>query len=64
MQSILQRQEKSQVAQFSPYGSACAGALGLRLGGTNLYFGVPVEKPTIGDALRRIEAEDIKRQTG
>jgi adenosylcobinamide-phosphate synthase len=41
--------------------AACAGALGLKLGGTNLYFGVPVEKPTIGDALRRIEAEDITR---
>lgn len=41
--------------------AACAGALGLRLGGTSLYFGVPVEKPAIGDALRLIEAEDIKR---
>jgi adenosylcobinamide-phosphate synthase len=41
--------------------AACAGALGLKLGGTNLYFGVPVYKPTIGDALRRIEAEDIRR---
>ncbi len=41
--------------------AACAGALGLRLGGTNFYFGEPVEKPHIGDALRPIEAEDIKR---
>lgn len=29
--------------------SACAGALGLMLGGTHSYFGKPVEKPTIGD---------------
>jgi len=29
--------------------AAAAGALGVRLGGTNSYFGRPVEKPTIGD---------------
>ena len=32
--------------------AAAAGALGVQLGGTNLYFGKPVEKPTIGDPLR------------
>ena len=32
--------------------AAAAGALGIQLGGTHLYFGKPVEKPTIGDALR------------
>ncbi len=31
--------------------SACAGALGLMLGGTHDYFGKPVEKPTIGDEI-------------
>ena len=41
--------------------SVCAGALGIRLGGTNIYFGKPVEKPTIGDATREITAEDIKK---
>ncbi|WP_029320289.1 adenosylcobinamide-phosphate synthase CbiB [Butyrivibrio sp. AE3004] len=41
--------------------SVCAGALGLKLGGTHLYKGVPVEKPTIGDEIRKAEAEDIKR---
>ena len=41
--------------------AACAGALGIRLGGTNMYFGKPVEKPYIGDALRPVEAEDIRR---
>lgn len=32
--------------------AAAAGALGVRLGGTNRYFGRPVEKPTIGDPVR------------
>ncbi|MBO4990949.1 MAG: cobalamin biosynthesis protein CobD [Firmicutes bacterium] len=41
--------------------AACAGALGLLLGGTHLYFGVPVEKPTIGDRQRSIERADVKR---
>jgi len=31
--------------------AATAGALGVRLGGTNSYFGTPVVKPTIGDPL-------------
>lgn len=34
--------------------AAAAGALGVRLGGTNSYFGVPVEKPTIGDARKSL----------
>ncbi len=41
--------------------SVCAGALGLRLGGTHLYEGIPVEKPYIGDETRTPEAADIKR---
>jgi adenosylcobinamide-phosphate synthase len=32
--------------------AAAAGALGVRLGGTNSYFGVPVAKPTIGEPLQ------------
>lgn len=36
--------------------AAAAGALGVRLGGTNVYFGKPVEKPTIGDPLRPLDA--------
>jgi adenosylcobinamide-phosphate synthase len=34
--------------------AAAAGALGVRLGGANRYFGALVEKPTIGDASRPI----------
>lgn len=36
--------------------AAAAGALGVRLGGSNTYFGKPVEKPTIGDPLRTLDA--------
>ena len=31
--------------------AAAAGALGVQLGGLNYYFGKPVPKPTIGDAV-------------
>ncbi len=41
--------------------SVCAGALGVRLGGANHYGGVLVKKPYIGDDIRPIEADDIKR---
>lgn len=39
--------------------AAVAGALGLRLGGANYYFGKLVEKPTIGDELKKIEIDDV-----
>lgn len=38
---------------------AVAGALGIRLGGTNVYFGQEVYKPSIGDANRPLDKEDI-----
>lgn len=41
--------------------SVCAGALGVQLGGNASYFGVMHEKPTIGDKLRPIERQDVKR---
>lgn len=41
--------------------SVCAGALRVQLGGDSRYFGKLVHKPTIGDDLRPIEAEDIRR---
>ncbi|HYE82746.1 MAG TPA: adenosylcobinamide-phosphate synthase CbiB [Clostridia bacterium] len=44
--------------------SAVAGALGVQLGGTNHYFGKPVEKPTIGDPLRPLVRKDIKTAIG
>ncbi|GAA0084485.1 adenosylcobinamide-phosphate synthase CbiB [Clostridium sp. CTA-7] len=39
--------------------AAVAGALGLRLGGANYYFGKLVKKPTIGDELKEIEVRDV-----
>ena len=41
--------------------AACAGALGIQLAGDASYFGRVVKKPYIGDVVRRIEYEDIKR---
>jgi adenosylcobinamide-phosphate synthase len=41
--------------------AACAGILGLALGGSARYNGALEEKPLIGDGTRRAEAEDIKK---
>ena len=41
--------------------AVCAGALGLRLAGDTQYFGEIHKKPYIGDDLRPIEPEDIRR---
>ena len=41
--------------------SVCAGALRVRLAGDAYYFGKLHKKEYIGDALREIEIEDIKR---
>ncbi len=41
--------------------AACAGALGVQLAGDASYFGKVVRKPTIGDAARPVEPEDIAR---
>lgn len=38
-----------------------AGALGIQLAGNACYFGKVLEKPVIGEALRPIEKEDIKK---
>ena len=44
--------------------AVCAGSLGVQLAGDASYFGKIVKKPTIGDALRPVEYEDIKRANG
>lgn len=41
--------------------SVCAGALRVQLSGDAVYFGKLVKKKYIGDGLREIEYEDIKR---
>ncbi len=39
--------------------SACAGALGIQLGGASVYSGKTVEKPLLGDRTRAVEPGDI-----
>ncbi len=41
--------------------SAVAGALGVQLAGPAYYFGQLYQKPVIGDPLRPVESEDIRR---
>ena len=41
--------------------AAMAGALDVQLAGNAYYFGKLYEKPTIGDAIRPVEVEDIRR---
>jgi len=41
--------------------SVMAGALQVQLAGNAWYFGTLYEKPSIGDAIRSVEPEDIKR---
>lgn len=40
--------------------AVCAGALNVQLAGDAYYFGQLTQKPTIGDANRKVEVEDIK----
>ncbi len=53
------KNHKSPNCAFSE--GAVSGALGVQLGGTNVYFGQEVYKPTIGDKKREIETQDILR---
>lgn len=41
--------------------AVCAGALGVMLAGDAYYFGRLYQKKTIGDEIREVEPEDIKR---
>lgn len=41
--------------------AVCAGALQIELAGNAWYFGKLCEKPSIGDPIRQVEYEDIKR---
>jgi len=41
--------------------AACAGALGIQLGGDATYDGVVVHRHTIGNSLRPVQTSDIKR---
>jgi adenosylcobinamide-phosphate synthase len=52
---------KSKSPNSAQCEAAAAGALDISLLGNAYYFGVLFEKPTIGDPIRPLEAEDIKR---
>ncbi|WP_136524683.1 adenosylcobinamide-phosphate synthase CbiB [Geomonas ferrireducens] len=55
---ILRRDCRNHASPNSGYPeAAAAGALGVRLGGANRYFGRIVEKPTIGDPVRALSLE-------
>lgn len=41
--------------------AAVAGALGIKLGGANYYFGKLVEKPTIGDNLEKVDLNKVNQ---
>jgi len=41
--------------------AALAGALGVQLGGTNSYDGVPEARPLVGESRRGLEVADIRR---
>lgn len=57
---IFKRDRKNHLSPNSAQTeSAVAGALGIQLGGTHIYFGKAVEKPTIGDNMRNAEPDDI-----
>lgn len=59
--NILRRDRRNHSSPNSGFPeAAAAGALGVQLGGTNYYFGKPVEKPTIGQPLRPLDRNDIK----
>lgn len=59
---IWQRDKRNHASPNSAQTeSVCAGALNVQLAGNAYYFGKLCEKKTIGDNIRPIENEDIKR---
>lgn len=59
---VFKRDRRNHPSPNSAHGeAACAGALGLQLGGPSRYAGKLVEKPPIGDANHPVTAEDIPR---
>lgn len=58
---IYRRDRRNHASPNSAQTEAvCAGALSVQLAGDAYYFGKLYHKPYIGDALRQIEAEDIR----
>lgn len=61
---IMLRDRKNHKSPNCAYPEgAAAGLLGVQLGGDNIYFGQVVKKPKIGDKLKELDKEDIKKTT-
>ncbi|AEB76065.1 cobalamin biosynthesis protein CobD [Clostridium botulinum] len=61
---IINRDKNNHTSPNAGYPeSAMAGALRVKIGGTNSYFGKLTYKPTIGDELKKLEKEDIRKST-
>ena len=59
---IYRRDKRKHASPNSAQSEAvCAGALRVRLAGDAVYFGKLYKKDYIGDALKEIEPEDIRR---
>lgn len=59
---IMRRDARKMKSPNSGYPeAAAAGALGIELGGTNIYFGQPVEKPRLGDAAEAITFDTYRQ---
>ncbi len=57
---IMLRDRKNHASPNSAHSEAAvAGALGIQLGGANIYFGKVMNKPTIGEATNPIHARHI-----
>lgn len=60
--NMTKRDGRKHLSPNSGYPEAAtAGALGISLGGTNYYFGKKIEKPEIGDRIKELDKEDIKK---
>lgn len=63
--SITWRDRRKHPSPNSGYPEAAvAGALGIQLGGTNYYHGIPSERPHLGDPVRTLESGQITATRG
>jgi adenosylcobinamide-phosphate synthase len=59
--NILRRDARKSASPNAGYPeAAAAGILGVQLGGPSVYFGERIEKPTLGDPVRTLEAGIIE----
>lgn len=62
--AVMQRDARKTSSPNAGYPeAAAAGLLGVILGGPAVYFGKPVEKPTLGDPLKAADRDAFQRMT-